>query len=192
MVRIMSVAGAIVVAMAGTAAMGSAASAAPKAKCWVGSWKVTTATVYVKDTKKAAEFTVKGGAGIKVKLAKTGKMSYDFTGSKPLKGTGTVSGVPTSASVTLTRKLTASSKITGSTKGKITAKVSSVKGNALLKLTSPFTTTLNIAKAAKKGAELGLLPIKATYTCSGRTGTIQQKYTKGATTTKSTWKLRRS
>lgn len=191
MLRKISMTGAIVLAATGAVTMGSA-SAATKAKCWVGSWTVTTASVSAANTAKGVKFTVRGGAGIKVKLAKNGKMAYDFTGSKPLTGTGTYKGVPTKASLTVSKKLTAASKITGSGKGTISAKVGSIKGNAVLTLTSPVVLTIGLASAAKKGADLGVLPIKATYTCSGKTGTIHQAYKKGAITTLSNWRLRRA
>jgi len=193
MLRKISVTVALVLAAAGTAATGSASAATTaKPKCWVGSWKVTSASVYASDTKKGAKFTVKGGAGIKVKLAKNGKMTYDFTGSKPLTGTGTYKGIPAKASLSVTKKLTASSKITGAKKGTISAKVGSIKGNAVLRLTSPIALTIGLASAAKKGADLGVLPIKATYTCAGKTGKIHQAYKKGTLTTLSDWKLRRA
>jgi hypothetical protein len=192
MLRKTSMTGAIVLAAAGTVTMGSASAATQANKCWVGSWKVTTASVSAANTSKGVKFSVKGGAGIKVKLAKNGRMAYDFTGSKPLTGSGTYKGIPTKASLTVTKKLTANSKITGDRRGTISAKVGSIKGNAVLKLTSPIGVTIGLASAAKKGADLGVLPIKASYTCSGKTGRIHQAYHKGAITTVSDWKLRRA
>ncbi|MEO5875038.1 MAG: hypothetical protein ABIS86_18670 [Streptosporangiaceae bacterium] len=191
MLRKISVTGAIVLAAAGTVTMGTA-SAAPQAKCWVGSWKVTSASVHADDTRKKTRFSVRGGAGIKVKLARNGRMAYDFTGSKPLRGTGAYNGIPAKASISLSRKLTASSKITGSKKGTISVKVGSIRGNAVLKLTTPVPVTLGLASAAKKGASLGVVPIKATYTCAGGTGRIRQSYKKGSLTTVSDWRLRRA
>lgn len=197
MLRKISVAGAVVLTMAGAVTVGtaSAASAAPKAKCWVGSWKVTGAKVKIDDVPKKLHVTASGGAGAKVKLAKNGTVSYDFNSSKGITGKGTAGPIPTSVTVKLSKKLTVPGKVAGSAKGAFTGIVSKAKGDAVavVKVTTPpLTIKLNLASAAKKGTDFGVVPRKATYTCSGKNLTLHQKVVSKGITTVSDWKLKRS
>ncbi|MEO5875731.1 MAG: hypothetical protein ABIS86_06770 [Streptosporangiaceae bacterium] len=197
MLRKISVAGAVVLTMAGVVTVGtaSAASAAPKAKCWVGSWKVTTAKVKIDDVKKNLHVIAVGGAGAKVKLAKNGTAYYNFTGSKGITGKGLAGGLTTSVTVKLSKKLTVPGKLAGSKKGKFTGKVAKAKGDAVATVKvslPPLTIKLALAKAAKSGGDYGVVPKKATYTCSGKNLTFHQKSVAKGITTVSDWKLKRS
>jgi hypothetical protein len=197
MLRKISVAGAVVLTMAGAATIGTAtaASAAPKAKCWVGSWKVTGAKVKIDDVPKNLHVTATGGAGAKVKLAKNGTATYDFNGSKGISGKGTAGPIPTSVTVTLSKKLTVPGKLAGSKKGKFTGTVSKAKGDAVanVKVTAPpLSISLKLAKAAKEGSDFGVVPRSASYTCSGKNLTLHQKVVSKGITTISDWKLKRS
>ncbi|MEO3786934.1 hypothetical protein ABGB12_26715 [Actinocorallia sp. B10E7] len=175
---------ATVVAMTGTAA-----TAAPK--CWTGSWKVTSANADLDSEN--LKFALKGGSGIKLKLAKDGKATYDFTGSKPLVGSGTVKGVPTQATLSLTKKLTIKNKITGSAKGRIIGKPKSAKGDATLTVTSGMVVQkLNVPREVRRNGDMGVVPRAAGYTCKGRTLTIRQTVKRADLVSKTVWRLKRA
>jgi len=198
MLRKISVAGAVVLTMAGAVTVGTASAAsaaAPKAKCWVGTWKVTGAKVKIDDVPKGLHVTASGGAGAKVKLAKNGTASYDFNGSKGITGKGKAGPIPTSVTVKLAKKLTVPGKLAGSKGGKFTGTVSKAKGDAVANVkvsTPPLTIKIALAGAAKKGGDFGVVPRKATYTCKGKALTLHQKVTAKGITTVSDWKLKRS
>lgn len=195
MLRKISVAGAVVLTMAGAATIGTATAASAAPKCWVGSWKVTGAKVKIDDVPKNLHVTAAGGAGAKVKLAKNGTASYDFNGSKGISGKGTAGPIPTSVTVTLSKKLTVPGKLAGSKKGKFTGTVSKAKGDAVaaVKVTAPpLSIKLKLDEAARKGTDFGVVPRSATYTCSGKNLTLHQKVVSKGITTVSDWKLKRS
>ncbi|GAB3652741.1 hypothetical protein GCM10027589_10400 [Actinocorallia lasiicapitis] len=189
--RKIAVVGAVLLGTAGTVAL-SAPSASAASKCWVGSWKVTSASADIKSPD--LNFKFKGGKDIKVKIDKKGKAFYDFNGSKPLKGSGTVKGLPTSAELSLTKKLTIANKVTGSAKGKITSSVKTVKGDAKLTvkpLVGPAQSA-SVVAAVKKGNDYGVLPRKATFTCKGKTLTVKQKVKQKDLTSTTAWTFKRS
>ncbi|ROO90427.1 hypothetical protein EDD29_8152 [Actinocorallia herbida] len=174
---------------AGAAVVGAPASAA--AKCWTGKWTVTSASAEIKTAD--LEFSLNGGKGIKLALAKTGKATYTFTGSKPLTGSGKVKGVPTKATLTLTKTLLMSNTFGGSAKGTIKGKPKSAKGDALLTVKAGLVTQKhNVAKAVRTGGDQGVVPRDAKYTCTAKKLTIRQTVKDGADYSKTVWNLRRA
>lgn len=188
--RTAAAAGAIILGAATVVTMtGTAATAAPK--CWTGSWKVVSASVDLDG--KDLDFALKGGAGIKIKLAKGGKATYGFTGSKPLTGSGTVKGVPTRATLKLTGKLTIKNKITGSAGGRITGKPKSASGDAKLTIRSGLVTQeLKVPREVRRNGDQGVVPRNAAYTCAGKTLTIRQTVKQSGTVSRTAWRLKRA
>lgn len=190
--RTAAAAGAIILGAATVAtATGTAASAAAP-KCWVGSWKVTSAWADLDS--KDLKFKLKGGAGIKLKFDKSGKATYDFTGSKPMTGSGTVKGVPTTATLTLSKKLTIKNTITGSAKGKITGKPKTASGDATLVVTSGglVVQKVEVAREVRRNGDKGVVPRSAAYTCKGKSLVIKQTIKQADLVSKTEWKLKRS
>ncbi|GAA3226171.1 hypothetical protein [Actinocorallia longicatena] len=183
--------GVVVLGTAGTVAF-SASGASAASKCWVGSWKVTSASADISSP--SLKFKFKGGKDIKLKLDKKGKATYNFSGSKPFVGSGTIPpGIPTTASLSLSKKLTMSYTVAGSAKGKLSGKPKTAKGNALLTVKAATgNQKIDIVKAVRQGGDFGVLPRKATYTCKGKTLTIKQKIKEKGLTSVTSWKARRA
>ncbi|MCD0452333.1 hypothetical protein LO762_24525 [Actinocorallia sp. API 0066] len=187
--RAIAVLGALVVAATGVAVTGTSASAAPK--CWTGKWKVTSAQAQIRAD--GLEFDLRGGKDIKLTLAKNGKATYNFSGSKPLTGKGKVQGVPTQATLTLVKTLRMNNTITGSGKGKVTGKRKSASGDAVLTVKAGLLTQRHsVAKAVRTGGDQGVVPRAAQYTCTAKKLTIRQTVKDGSGYSKTVWQLRRA
>ncbi|WP_157963494.1 hypothetical protein [Actinocorallia populi] len=188
--RTAAAAGAIILGATAVAAVtASAASAAPR--CWTGSWKVTSASADLDS--KDLKFKLKGGSGIKLKLAKNGKATYDFTGSRPLTGSGSVKGVPTKATLTLDKKLVLKNKISGSAKGGIVGKPKTASGDATLTVRSGLITRkIDVPREVRRNGDMGVVPRNARYTCSGKTLTIRQTVDQADLLSKTVWRLKRA
>ncbi|GAA0949405.1 hypothetical protein [Actinocorallia libanotica] len=188
--RTAAAAGAIILgATAAAVVSASAATAAPQ--CWTGSWKVTSASADLDS--KDLKFKLKGGAGIKLKLPKSGTATYDFTGSKPMTGSGRVKGVPTKATLTLSKKLTIKTKLTGSAQGGLTGKPKTARGDATLMIRSGLVTqNLNVAREVRRNGDMGVVPRDARYTCKGKSLTIRQTVKQSGLVSKTVWRLKRA
>lgn len=170
------------------AATGPAASAAPK--CWVGTWKVTSADVNLNG--KGLRFKLRGGGGTKLKFAKSGTVTYDFKETRPLTGSGKVQGVPTNATLDMKGKFSLKNKITGSAKGKITAYPKTASGKATLIIRSGLVKReLDIPREVRRSGDMGVVPRKADYTCKGGSLNIKQTHKEPGLTSKTVWRLKR-
>ncbi|MDX6741867.1 hypothetical protein [Actinocorallia sp. A-T 12471] len=186
--RAIAVLGVLAVGWAGAAAVGAPASAA--AKCWTGKWTVTSATAEIRTADLA--FDLRGGKGIRLTLAKSGKATYNFTGSKPLTGSGKVKGVPTKATLTLTKTLRMDNTVTGAKSGSIKGKPKTAKGDAVLTVKAGLVTQKHsVAKAVRSGADEGVVPRAAKFTCTAKKLTIRQTVRDGKEYSKTVWNLRR-
>jgi hypothetical protein len=156
------------VVLAGGLVVVTGGTAEAATRCAVGSWKAVS---YSAKDVGAYTATVKGYAGTRLTVGKTGRLTWNFAHSKVGRfrvTSSTVEGV-VSNDLALARTLKFRGKLTGAKKGTLKAVPKSASGNALLSIhfvggTSSTTESLvPIAKQARTPEFYG-----GSYSCTGK------------------------
>lgn len=176
----MSVASRFVLAGALVAASLTVAAPAGAAKaCVLGKWRGTSYTSIIAGS--GAETHGSGAKGVRLKITRT-SLAYDFDRSTREKLVGSSFGSPLFESwTTYRKKLGVKAKVKGSKKGTIVLKHKTATGNA----TGTGVTTWpeqgkpkkwKIAENLRAGVPETLVPVKSSFSCSGKTLKFYSSY----------------
>ncbi|MEO3782730.1 hypothetical protein ABGB12_05345 [Actinocorallia sp. B10E7] len=169
----MSVASRFVLAGALVAASVSVAGPAEAAKaCVLGKWKSTSQRLIIQGS--GGETHGNGVKGVRLTITRT-SLAYDFDKSTRETLVGSSLGSPTFRSwVKYTKKLKVKATVKGSKKGTVVLKPKTARGDA----TGTGATTWpeyesmgrwNIAENVREGVVEDAVPVKSSFSCSGRT-----------------------
>ncbi|MDX6743769.1 hypothetical protein [Actinocorallia sp. A-T 12471] len=158
------------------------AAPASAAACVLGKWrqtgyKTTTAGVNYRQT-------TSGAKGVRLTVTRK-KLAYDFKGSTRENATITASGAKWKGWTRYKGKLTFTATVKGAKAGTMTAKPKSVKGGATgtSKITSPTANdpiTWKLAENIRDGGSETVAPAKSSFTCAGKTLTLNSTITYGS------------
>lgn len=185
--RIRMAAGVAVLALAGTAVVAPEASA--RARCAVGTWKLTRATLHADSA--TAHLRFNGGDGALLRL--DGRTAlHSFGSSSRFTQTGTSNGRPVSGWLKYRKTLRLKAKISAT---RLAGPASSASGPATLKIrqTRPLNydpSPQRVASLLARG-EFSGIPYRATYTCGSGTLRLHQKLVTSGGTFNGSWTYRR-
>jgi hypothetical protein len=169
----MSVTSRVVVVGVVMAASISVAVPAQAAKaCVLGAWKGTSYSMIIQGP--AGETYAEGAKGVRLTIART-SLAYDFDKSTRETLTGYSLGSPTFRSWSkYTKKLRVKATVKGSKKGSVVLKRKTATGDATSTTTQTWPEhkvlgTWNMAKDLRKGSAQYVVPVKSSFTCSGKT-----------------------
>ncbi|WP_460364523.1 hypothetical protein [Actinocorallia lasiicapitis] len=182
----------------GLPAVVGGASAEAGTKCVNGSWRLGSAVHH--GDYPGFKVVSKGGAGERLRIKGT-TFTYDFSAAAKIVNTGTSGGKKFKGWSQYRKTLTIKGASTGTSKGTITGRAASAKGNATYRvvITSPHKSDMGnrpLAPNVRSGVSDLVTVAKGSYTCTKKTLIITEKtrYSKadGGGTQTSKWTYRRA
>jgi hypothetical protein len=140
--------------------------------CVLGKWRSTSYSLIIQGP--AGETYGEGAKGVRLTITRT-SVAYDFNKSTKEMLTGYSLGSPTfRSSWKYAKKLRVKATVKGSKKGSIVLKHKTASGDATGTGTRLWpehknTGTSNMAKNLRKGTAESQVPVKSSFTCSGKT-----------------------
>lgn len=169
----MSVASRVVLVGVVVAASVSVAAPAQAAKaCVLGKWRGTSYSIIIQGP--AGETYGEGLKGVRLTITRT-SLAYDFNKSTRETNTGYSLGSPTFISWSkYTKKLRVKATVKGSKKGTIVLKHKTATGDATGTDTQTwpehkYNGTWSMAKNVRTGIAESFVPVKSSFSCSGKT-----------------------